>query len=100
MQQDPNSFEKKIVEAMYRKANVATCFPTDKLHESLRRVSHWVMLEKIVAALPQSLRKVESSSTFRNDCGNEKMQEMPVSDFSSSIFFGRLDFPSPTTIRP
>ena len=30
------------------------------------------MFEEIVAALPQSLQKVESSSTFRNGCGNEK----------------------------
>ena len=40
------------------------------LHESLRGVLHWAVFENIVAALPQSLRKVEWSSTFGIGCGN------------------------------
>ena len=47
----------------------------DKLHESLEGVLHWAIFEKILAALLQSLWKVEPISTFCNDCSNEKEGE-------------------------
>ena len=36
------------------------------------------MFEKIVTALPKSLRKVKSSSAFRSGCDNEKMRQMSI----------------------
>ena len=49
--------------------------------ESLRGVLHWAMFEKIVAALPQSLRKVEPSSTFHNSCRQRKNARMTVARY-------------------
>ena len=42
------------------------------------KVLHCATWEKFLAMLRNALRKVELTSTFRNDCGNKKLRQMSV----------------------
>ena len=69
---------------------LATCFApatTEDSQECAEGVLYLAMFEKIVAALPQSLQKVELSSTFHNACGNEKIVLRPLQGMLHEAMF-------------
>ena len=45
------------------------------------KVLHCATWEKFLATLRNALRKVELTSTFRNDCGNKKIAKISVAGY-------------------
>ncbi len=68
----------------------------DKLHEGL---SHFAILQKCFATLPQSLRKAEADCTSCNACCNKNVARLDDCDYYFFSFTKLAQCPQPGTLE-